>query len=115
MRSKKHDIIWPTLEEDAVIMAAALSDPDAFPPTEEELAQFRPWRTRFLAPPGSPTVTLSMEFDRDTIEAFKRQGDDWQQGINAVLREWAVKRGYVADTLGDAYRLAHAGDPSKPD
>lgn len=115
MSYKRPEIISPTPEEEVVIMAAALSDPDAFPPTEEELAKFRPWRTRFLAPPGSPTVTLSMEFDRDTVEAFKRQGDDWQQGINAVLREWAVKRGYVADTLADAYRQAHAGDPSKPD
>ena len=115
MRSKKHDIIWPTPEEDAAILAAALSDPDALPPTEEELAQFRPWRTRFLAPPGSPTVTLTMELDRDTIEAFKRQGDDWQQGINAVLREWAVKRDYVADVLGEAYRQRHAGDLSTTD
>jgi uncharacterized protein (DUF4415 family) len=36
-----------------------------------------------------------MEFDAATIAAFKRQGDDWQQGINAVLREWAIRRGYV--------------------
>ena len=44
---------------------------------------------------SSPTVTLTMEFDAATIAAFQRQGDDWQQGINAVLREWAIKRGYV--------------------
>ena len=36
-----------------------------------------------------------MEFDAATIAAFQRQGDDWQQGVNAVLREWAIKRGYV--------------------
>ena len=115
MSYKRPEIIFSTPEEEAVIMAAALSDPDALPPTEEELAQFRPWRTRFLAPPGSATVTLTMEFDRDTIEAFKRQGDDWQQGINAVLREWAVKRDYVADVLGDAYRQSRADDLSKAD
>ena len=91
----KSKIILVTPEEDAEITAAALSDPDAQPLTEEELAQFRPWRARLLAPPGSPTVTLTMEFDAATIDAFKRQGDDWQQGINAVLREWAICRGYV--------------------
>jgi uncharacterized protein (DUF4415 family) len=95
MHYKKREIVWPTDEEDAAITAAALSDPDAQPLTEEELAQFRPWRARLLAPPGSPTVTLTMEFDAATIAAFQRQGNDWQQGINAVLREWAIKRGYV--------------------
>ena len=95
MYYKKREVIWPTDEEDAAITAAALSDPDAQPLTEDELAQFRPWRARLLAPPGSPTVTLTMEFDAATIAAFQRQGDDWQQGINAVLREWAIKRGYV--------------------
>ena len=99
MNYKKREIVWPTPEEDAAIIAAASTDPDALPLTEEQLAQFRPWRTRFLAPPGAPTVTLTMEFDRDTVAAFQRQGDDWQQGINAVLREWAIRRGYVADAL----------------
>ena len=94
MLDKSKIIFWPP-EEAAAINAAALSDPDAQPLTEEELAQFRPWRTRLLAPPGSPTVTLTMAFDAATIAAFQRQGDDWQQGINAVLREWAIKRGYV--------------------
>jgi len=91
----KREIIWVTGDEDAAITAAALSDPDAQPLTADELAQFRPWRARLLAPPGSPTVALTMEFDAATIGAFQRQGDDWQQGINAVLREWAIRRGYV--------------------
>lgn len=94
MLDKSKIIFWPP-EEAAAINAAALSDPDAQPLTKEELAQFRPWRARLLAPPGSPTVSLTVEFDAATIDAFKRQGDDWQQGINAVLREWAIKRGYV--------------------
>lgn len=91
----KSKIILSTPEESVAIVAAALSDPDAQPLTEAELAQFRPWRARLLAPPGSPTVALTMEFDAATIAAFQRQGDDWQQGINAVLREWAIRRGYV--------------------
>jgi len=37
-------IIIPSDEEDAVITAAALADPDAQPLTDEELAQFKPAR-----------------------------------------------------------------------
>ncbi|NYE63267.1 hypothetical protein FHW58_004495 [Duganella sp. 1224] len=72
MYRRKREIVWPTDEEDAAIVAAALSDPDAQPLTEDELAQFRPWRARLLAPPGAPTVTLTMEFDAATIAAFQR-------------------------------------------
>jgi len=37
----------PTDEEDAAITAAAMSDPDALPLTDEELAQFRPAKEVF--------------------------------------------------------------------
>lgn len=36
-----------------------------------------------------------MAFEAATLAAFQRQGDDGQQGINAVLREWAIRRGHV--------------------
>lgn len=42
----KRKIIYPTPEEDAAITAAALSDPDALPMTDEQLAQLRPLRGR---------------------------------------------------------------------
>lgn len=47
-------LIPPTDKEDAVITAAALSDPDAQPPTNEQLANLRPMRP-LGRPAGSGT------------------------------------------------------------
>ncbi|MFS2006172.1 BrnA antitoxin family protein [Duganella sp. CT11-25] len=91
----KSKIILVTPEEDAAITAAALSDPDAQPLTEEQLAQFRPWRLRLLPPPGSPKVSLTIDYDADLIDVFKSTGEGWEVGMNAVLREWAIRRGYL--------------------
>lgn len=95
MRNIEREIIAPTDEEDAAITAAALSDPDALPLTAEQLAEMRPWRLRLLPPPGSPKVSLKIDYDADLIAAFKRTGDGWEVGMNAVLREWAMRRGYL--------------------
>lgn len=82
----KRKIIYPTPEEDAAITAAALSDPDALPMTDEQLAQLRPLRGR---PRGSSNkVHMSMRFDAEVIEAFKTTGAGWQTRINDVLRQY---------------------------
>ncbi|MGV7207234.1 BrnA antitoxin family protein [Oxalobacteraceae bacterium A2-2] len=81
-------------EEDQAIIAAALSDPDALPLTEEQLAQFRPWRLR-LSPKDTPRMPVTIEIDCDLVEVFRRTGQGWEQGMNAVLREWAIRRGYL--------------------
>jgi hypothetical protein len=39
MSEQSGEIIWPTDEEDAAILAAALSDPDALPMTDAEWEQ----------------------------------------------------------------------------
>ncbi|RFP11251.1 MULTISPECIES: BrnA antitoxin family protein [unclassified Duganella] len=91
----KSKIILSTPEEDAAITTAALSDPDALPMTEEQLAQFRPWRLRLLPPADAPKVKISIDYDVDLIDVFKRTGEGWELGINAVLREWAIRRGYL--------------------
>lgn len=95
MRHIEREIVPPTDEEDAAITAAALSDPDALPLTEEQLAQLRPWRLRLLPPPGSPKVSLRIDYDADLVDVFKRTGEGWEAGMNAVLREWAMRRGYL--------------------
>ena len=81
----KRKIIYPTPEEDAAITAAALSDPDALPMTDEQRAQLRPLRGR---PRGSNKVHMSMRFDAEVIEAFKMTGAGWQTRINDVLRQY---------------------------
>jgi len=50
--TSKRKLIYPTDEEDAIITAAALSDPDAQPLTDERLAKLKPIRgTLTPAPP----------------------------------------------------------------
>jgi uncharacterized protein (DUF4415 family) len=87
----KRKIIYPTPEEDATITAAALSDPDALPMTDEQLVQLRPLRGR---PRGSgKKVHMSMRFDTDVVEAFKTTGEGWQTRMNDVLRQYVESHG----------------------
>jgi len=89
----------PTDEEDAAITAAAMSDPDALPWTDEQLEAARPSMRIGARPVGRPPVpvkrpTLSMRVDADVLAAFRQSGKGWQTRINAVLRE-AVQAGRV--------------------
>ena len=85
-------LIPPTDEEDAIITAAALSDPDAQPLTDEELANLRPIRPRGR-PAGSGTkVQVTMRFDEEVLNGFKSEGDGWQTRMNGVLLQWLRKR-----------------------
>lgn len=79
-------LLRPTDMEDAVITAAALSDPDAQPLTLEQLTKLRPMRGR---PVGSGTkVQMTVRFDADIIHAFRQAGDGWQTRMNDALRDW---------------------------
>jgi len=89
----------PTDEEDAAITAAALSDPDALPWTDEQLEAARPFMRIGARPVGRPKadvprprVTLRME--PDVLAHLRATGRGWQTRINAVLRE-AVAAGKV--------------------
>ena len=81
-------LIRPTDAEDAVITAAALSDPDAQPLTDKQLAKLRPMRPRGR-PAGSGTkVQVTMRFDAEVVDAFKSEGDGWQTRMNGALLQW---------------------------
>ena len=72
-----------TPEEDAAITADALNDPDN-PPIDDdaEFMSLDEARARLL---GRTQVALEL----DVVERFRRAGDDWQERIDALLREAA--------------------------
>jgi len=91
---------FPTDEEDAAITAAAMSDPDALPWTDEEWEAVKPFariglRPRAGRPPVEvPKPRMSMQVDADILSALRATGKDWQMRANALLRE-AVATGKV--------------------
>lgn len=85
-----------TEEEDAAITAAALSDPDNPPLTDEELASMRPFAevhpdlVRRRGPQKAPTkVQITVRLDREVVERFRGDGPGWQGRINQALRRAA--------------------------
>jgi uncharacterized protein (DUF4415 family) len=79
-------LIKPTDAEDAQITAAALTDPDNLPLTDEELQQFRKARGRPQGSGKKEQVTLRL--DTDILKQFKATGNGWQTRINDALRDW---------------------------
>ena len=83
----------PTPEEDAIIMAAAMSDPDAVPLTDEEWEAVKP-SIRMGRPPSTRPlkVPTTIRFDADLLEALKAMGKGWQTRVNDAMREWIKTR-----------------------
>ena len=82
-----------TPEEDAQLTAAALSDPDAQPLTEEQLAKMMPW-SEYVKTYGVG-IGADVAFDRDLVAAFESTGEGWRKRMNDALREWAVQHGML--------------------
>jgi len=88
MPKLKSGTIVPNAEEDQVITAAALGDPDAQPLTSEQLATLRPARPRGRPAGSGKKVQVTVRFDEDLIAAFKEEGNGWQTRMNDALRQW---------------------------
>jgi uncharacterized protein (DUF4415 family) len=96
MPKLKPGTILPTPEEDAAITAAALSDPDAQPLTDAELAQFRPARGRGRPPQDITKIPTSLRLDARVVSAFKATGEGWQTRMNDALLEYAQQHNMLA-------------------
>lgn len=98
--SKGRFIRMPTPEEDAIITAAALSDPDAQPLTEDQLKAMIPMRdvpARLRELRGRPLsenkkLLVSVRFSPEVISFFKSAGEGWQSRMDGVLREYVASQ-----------------------
>ena len=88
----------PTLEDDQLITAAAESDPDALPLTDERTGAMVPMRkVRGRSELANKKQLISIRYRPEIIDYLKASGAGWQARINAVLKDY-VK----AHSAGDA-------------
>lgn len=78
-----------TPEEDAAITAAAMSDPDSIPLTDEEWKEVE--KTGRVGRRGRPKADttkehITLRIDADIVAAFRASGSGWQTRINDILR-----------------------------
>jgi uncharacterized protein (DUF4415 family) len=76
-----------TPEEDAEITAAALTDPDNLPMSDDDeiVNTLRHKRGRPYS--SNPKHTISMRLDSDLLLALRATGAGWQTRINDMLRK----------------------------
>ena len=84
----KTGTLIPTENEDAAITAAALTDPDAAPYSDEQWEAIKPTvrRGRPLADVTKERITIRLS--SDVVRAFRESGDGWQTRINDALADW---------------------------
>lgn len=91
MPKLKSTHVFVTDEEDAIITAAAMSDPDAMPLTDEEWEAVKPFVRIGRPPKTAPLkVPTTIRFDADVLAALKASGKGWQTRVNEAMRAWVV-------------------------
>lgn len=90
--SKRPEIVPPTLEEDAAIVAAALADPDAQPLSDEQLKAMVPMRSLKGRPKSqNKKLLVSVRYSPEVVSFFKATGEGWQSRMDSVLREYVAR------------------------
>ena len=95
---KKITLKTPTLEEDQLITAAAESDPDALPLTDDQMNAMVP----MSVVRGRPKLVhkkqlVSIRYSPEFIDYFKASGAGWQARMDSVLKDYVE-----AHSTGDA-------------
>jgi uncharacterized protein (DUF4415 family) len=88
-RANARQFFMPTEQEDAVVTAAAMCDPDAIPFTDAQWAQVKVKRRPDRPTQEATKVPTSIRLDMRVVEAFKATGNGWQTRMNDVLLEYA--------------------------
>ena len=81
-------LVLPTDEEDAAIMAGIAGDPDTRELTDDDFKQMKPLRGRGRPIGSGKKEQLTVRFDIEVIDAFRRAGDGWQTRMNDALKDW---------------------------
>lgn len=90
--SKHLAIVMQSEEEDASILAAANSDPDALPLTDEQLAAMVPMRSLRGRPKSdNKKMLVSVRYSPEVVAYFKATGSGWQSRMDGVLKEYIEK------------------------
>ena len=98
MQLKKTRLKMPTLEEDQLITAAAESDPDALPLTDEQMSAMVPFRVLRGRPKlANKKQLVSIRYSPEVIDYFRASGAGWQARMDAVLKDYVE-----AHSTGDA-------------
>jgi uncharacterized protein (DUF4415 family) len=95
--SKRPNIRTPSIKEDAAITAAALSDPDALPLTQEQMNEMVPMHVLMRSLRGRPKsenkkLLVSVRYSPEVIAYFKSTGAGWQALMDSVLRKYVARR-----------------------
>ena len=88
MPKLKPGTIIPTPEEDVAITAAAMSDPDAIPLTDEEWEAVKPTLRRGRPPTAVTKERITIRLSRDVVDTFRSTGDGWQTRMDSALKDW---------------------------
>lgn len=95
---KKISLKIPTLEEDQLITAAAESDPDALPLTDDQMNAMVPMSVVRGRPKlVSKKQLVSIRYSPEVIDYFKASGAGWQARMDSVLKDYVE-----AHSTGDA-------------
>ena len=95
---KKINLKMPTIEEDKLITAAAESDPDAIPLTDEQMSAMVPIRVLRGRPKlANKKKLVSIRYSPEVIDYFRASGAGWQARMDAVLKQYVE-----AHSTGDA-------------
>ena len=77
--------------EDAAITAAAMSDPDAAPYTDEEWEKAKPL-IRIGRPKAEVTKErITIRLSRDVVTQFRSTGEGWQTRMDSALRQFITE------------------------
>jgi len=83
--------IHVTDEEDAAITAAAMTDPDALPLTDEQWVKLKPI-LRIGRPKAEVTKErITIRLSRDVVTQFRATGEGWQTRMDSALRQYIAE------------------------